>query len=143
MEWKLIVQKNVGLSSILKMCTAIHESDCATSELASNLTNKDVEMRTHQFIMPLKRVLGFCDDYRKIVMNAKNELILIRNLKDIYSYTVASESSNIEITKFQWKMLHFTFSDHAKLKMLKYLEKKQSISIAYRSWNFCEMPKLP
>lgn len=135
--------KNVGLSSILKMCTAIQESDCVTAQITSIFTNKDVEMRTYQFIIPLKQVLGFCDDYRKIIMNVKHELILIRNRKDIYSYMAATESFNISVKKIQWKMPHVTLSDHAKLTMLRYLEKKQSISIAYRSWDLCEMPQLP
>lgn len=135
--------KNVGLSSILKMCTAIHESDCVTAQITSIFTNKDIEIRTYQFIIPLKHVLGFCDDYRKIIMNAKHELILIRNRKDIYSYTATTESFNIKVKKIQWKMPHVTLADRAKLTMLKYLEKKQSISVAYRSWDMCEMPQLP
>lgn len=135
--------KNVGLSSVLKMCTAVRDSDCITSQITCILTNKDVEMRTHQFIIPLNLVLGFCDDYRKIIMNAKHELILIRNRKDIYTYVAAAESLNIKLTKVQWKMPHITLADHAKLTMLKYLEKKQSIAVAYRSWDLCEMPQLP
>lgn len=135
--------KNVGLSSTLKMCTAIHESDCTLSQITATSTNQNVTIRTHQFIIPLKQVLGFCDDYRRIIMNAKHELILIRNRRDIYSYTAPSESFNIRVTKIQWKMPHVTLADRTKLTMLKYLEKKRSILINYRSWDMCEMPQLP
>lgn len=135
--------KNVGLSSILKMCTAIHESDCVTSKVMCIFTSEALAVRTYQFIIPLKLVLGFCDDYRKIIMNAKHELVLIRNRKDIYSYVANTESFNIKVRKIQWKMPHVTLADHAKLALLRHLEKKQSISIAYRSWDLCEMPQLP
>lgn len=135
--------KNVGISSIMKMCTAIHESDCKASQIIATSSNENVALQTHQFIIPLKHVLGFCDDYRKIIMNAKHELILIRNRRDIYSYIAPSESFDIAVTKIQWKIPHVTLADHAKLKMLKYLEKKQSIPVAYRSWDLCEMPQLP
>lgn len=135
--------KNVGLSSILKMCTAIHEFDCQTSQIMATYAGKDIEIRTYQFIIPLKHVLGFCDDYRKIIMNAKHELILIRNRKDIYSYMANTESFDLKLIKIQWKIPHITLADHAKLTMLKYLEKKKSITVAYRSWDLCEMPQLP
>lgn len=135
--------KNVGLSSILKMCVAIQESDCQTAQIMVTYVNKTIEMRTYQFIIPLKQMLGFCDDYRKIIMNAKHELILIRNRKDIYSYVSVTESLNIKLTKIQWKVPHIVLADSAKLTMLKYLDRKQSISVAFRSWDLCEMPQLP
>ena len=32
-----------------------------------------------EVVIPLSMILGFAEDYRKIVMNAKHELILVRS----------------------------------------------------------------
>lgn len=98
----------------------------------------------HQYMMiPLDQLFGFCDDYNKIILNAKHELILVRSRVDDYTYSSSSDSFNIKVVKIQWRVPHVQLSDHAKLTMLKYLEKKQSISVPYRSWDFYEMPQLP
>lgn len=133
--------KNVGMASNVKRFAAIAKPQNAA--LISIHTGTTLAVRTYSVVIPLNQLLGFADDYRKIILNAKHELILIRNRKDIFSYQAALESFNIRVTKIQWKIPHIHLADQAKLKMLRYLEKKQSISVNYRSWDLYEMPQLP
>lgn len=133
--------KNVGLASNLKKFAA--SSDARHHDLMVVYTGQTMIEKTYNFLIPLNHLLGFCDDYKKIILNAKHELILVRNRRDVLSYEAATESFNLKVKKIQWKVPHITLSDHAKLKMLRYLEKKQTISVPYRSWDLYEMPQLP
>ena len=49
------------------------------------------------FCVPLNTLLGFCDDYKRIVINARHELILIRARND-NNCVVAHESTEPKIT---------------------------------------------
>lgn len=40
-------------------------------------------------------------------------------------------------------MSHIQLSDHAKLTMYRYLERRQTITVPYHSWDLYEMPELP
>lgn len=133
--------KNVGMSSNMKRFTA--RSNPVPSSIIEVHNNEAMADKTYSVIVPLNLLLGFCDDYRKIILNAKHELVLIRNRKDIFSYSATTESFNIKLLKIQWKIPHVHLADRAKLTMLRYLEKKQSISVHYRSWDLYEMPQLP
>lgn len=130
--------KNVGLASNMKRFSALSNSRYNT--LMSVYNDTTMIMKTYSFIIPVNQLLGFCDDYKKIILNAKHELVLVRNRSNVYSYEATTESFNIKLTKIQWKVPHITLSDQAKLAMLRYLEKKQTISVPYRSWDLYEMP---
>jgi len=41
-----------------------------------------LQMVYFNFYVPLNMLLGFCEDYRRIVINARHELILIRSRND-------------------------------------------------------------
>ncbi|XP_055309447.1 uncharacterized protein LOC129573179 [Sitodiplosis mosellana] len=133
--------KNVGLASNMKRFSATPSPrNCSLIGVHNGAV---LNVATYSLVLPINQLLGFCDDYKKMILNAKHELVLVRNRKDIYSYMAGSESFNIKMKKIQWKVPHITLSDEAKLAMLRYLEKKQTISIPYRSWDLYEMPQLP
>lgn len=81
--------------------------------------------------------------YNKIIMNAKHELILVRSRNNNNVYHADTDSFNISVMKVQWKVPHIQLSDQAKLAMMRYLERKQTIAVPYRSWDLYEMPQLP
>lgn len=135
--------KNPGLTSNIKHHVALPESDDRLKQLYSHFDGKQLEDRVYSLIIPLKFVFGFCEDYRKIIMNAKHELILVRSRKDILAYESTSESFDFKVKKIQWKIPHVQLSDESKLTMLRYLERARSITVPYRSWDLYEMPQLP
>lgn len=133
--------KNVGLASNIKRYAAATKPRMC--DLIAIYNGGIMQSKVYSLIIPLNQVLGFCDDYQKIILNAKHEIVLVRNRKDIYSYMADADSFNIKVKKILWKIPHVQLADRAKLQMLRFLEKKRSINISYRSWDLYEMPQLP
>nr|CAH7768802.1 unnamed protein product [Callosobruchus chinensis] len=92
--------------------------------------------------VPLKNLLGCFEDFKKILINIRQELVLIRSTTDFNSIitTNAQEKSNIELTKVLWRMPHVQVADVEKLRLLKYIEKGRDLEIAFRSWELHEFP---
>lgn len=95
------------------------------------------------FCVPLKNLLGFASDYKKVVINSRHDLILLRSRSDENAMISTTDKMKIEITKLNWRMPHVTSSDSSKLKMLKILESDQAIKMAFRSWDVYQNPYLP
>lgn len=135
--------KNPGLTTNMKHLLATSKMDAAANHALTAFHSNVVEAKTYNIVLPLKRMLGFMEDYNKVIINAKHELILIRSRNDIATYSADAECFDIKIKKVQWKIPHIHLSDEAKLMMLKYLNTKQYVDVAYRSWDLYEFPQLP
>ena len=95
------------------------------------------------FCVPLYVLLGFCEDYRRVVINARHELILIRARNDNNCLTGDSTTEpTLELFKVQWRMPHVLLSEINKLSMLRALESGRYLSMAFRSWDLYEFPLL-
>lgn len=135
---KLIMASRVKQHGYFQFCKA-YES---TSPRQENVTTYDV-------VIPLSAWFGFCDDYRKIILNCKHELILNRARQSLDcirggNATVAGHATvAIALTKIEWKMPHITLSDRMKLSMMNYLAKNRDIVIQHRSMDMVEYPQLP
>jgi len=70
--------------------------------VASDLKNYISIKRNQPFLLPLILLLGFAEDYNKILLNGKHELTLSAQLK-------------MTISSIVWKMPHVKFSDAYKL----------------------------
>ena len=98
--------------------------------------------QSFQYVMPLKMILGFAEDYRKIVMSAKHELILVRARNDVNSFQGPAVNVTAQIHRIQWKMPHIHVSDATRLTLLKTIGRRQFISMCFRSWDLYEYPTL-
>lgn len=139
--------KNPGVTSTVKGYTTFSESE--SSKLIhtgwSHNTEPTLTDGNFSFIIPLKHFLGFAEDYQKIIINAKHELILIRSRSDANSYitTTPDEKMIINIEKLQWKIPHVTVADHEKIKILKTIQSNRYIKASFRSFEIYEYPILP
>lgn len=95
------------------------------------------------FCVPLNMLLGFAEDYKKIILNAKHELILIRSRTDENAVIAPTDEVVVNIFKLQWKMPHISVADNEKLSLLKIVESGRPIQIPFRSWDIYEYPLLP
>ncbi|XP_029675770.1 uncharacterized protein LOC115243159 [Formica exsecta] len=88
-------------------------------------------------------LLGFCEDYRRVVITARHELILIRSRNDNNCLlgNLALEPA-IDIFKIQWRMPHVVLNEINKLSMLRALESGRYLSMGFRSWDLYEFPLL-
>ncbi|KAE9521242.1 hypothetical protein AGLY_018354, partial [Aphis glycines] len=100
--------------------------------------------------IPLKHLFGFCEDYKKILLNCNQQLILNRSSTDLDAIRVVGAGATehveknkkitIELTKVAWKMPIIKVTDKEKLKLLKVLDSRKTLSCAFRTWDLCEYP---
>jgi hypothetical protein len=112
--------------------------------LEDTYTNFDAQTGAFDVCWPLSNILGFAEDYKKVVLNLRQELILLRSSTDLNATLEATglEKAYIRITKIVWQVPHFTVSDEEKLKLFNIIEKNNRLSIAYRRWELSTYPLL-
>lgn len=147
--------RNVGRASTMKLMTAARRSQldgyhkfCRAHESTIVRSAHEGEVKTFDIVVPLSAWFGFCDDYQKIILNCKHELILNRSRESLDCTRgggILENSARVEIAlqKIEWKMPHVTLSDRVKLNMLNYLSKNRKIIIQHRSMDMVEYPELP
>lgn len=147
--------RNVGRASTMKIRAAsrvsplngyahycrVYEGEIPRSDIIATVKRYDV-------VIPLSVWFGFCDDYRKIILNCKHELILNRARQSLDCTTgggalATASTVTIALEKIEWKMPHITLSDRVRLNMLNYLAKNRHITIQHRSMDLVEYPQLP
>ncbi|KAL4090136.1 hypothetical protein QTP88_025035 [Uroleucon formosanum] len=152
--------KSPGVSSCLKAYCSYTPNDLNALENAAWDSAMDSEdnknfMTNNVFTgcIPLKHLFGFCEDYKKILLNCNQQLILNRASTDLDAIRVVGEGATtavdknkkitIELTKVTWKMPIIKVSDKEKLKLMKVLDSRKALSCAFRTWDLCEYPVLP
>lgn len=145
--------RNVGITSTLKLSAATHPSNTVgyhsfNEAFSDKVAESKTEKLVYDVMIPLKIWFGFCDDYKKLIVNCRHELILTRARNSLDAMwggktgaTVASV--DIEVTKLEWKMPYITPSDAVKLEMNKFLSRNRRLAIQHRSWDLYEYPELP
>lgn len=95
------------------------------------------------FIVPLKHIFGFCEDYDKIVYGVKHTLTLVRKSDDdaIFRATAAG-AGKVILGKISWFMPEIVPSDMEKLQLYKTIESKATIPVAYRA-RLCDTITVP
>ncbi|XP_020297548.1 uncharacterized protein LOC109862062 [Pseudomyrmex gracilis] len=100
------------------------------------------------FCVPLSMLLGFCEDYKRTVINARHELILIRLRNDKNCITAVFQvdrealNGKIELFKVQWRMPHVMLNDVTKLSLLRTLENGRYLTMSFHSWDLYEFSLL-
>ncbi|KAK9738987.1 hypothetical protein QE152_g9382 [Popillia japonica] len=89
---------------------------------------------------------GFAEDYKKIIINASQELILLRAGNDLNCYhnttTGGTKVASFDIDKIEWHVPHINVNDEIRLKLLKTLNSNKSIYMPFRKWELFELPSL-
>ena len=94
-------------------------------------------------------IFGFAEDYQKIVINVKHELILLRSRSDSNAICqtptteTTSENFKILINRMDWLMPYVMLCDKLKIHLYHYINKNIPISMSFRSWEMFEYPILP
>lgn len=137
--------RNVGITSTLKNYISM-TSAASKKSFNSGWSPEDsitLENGLFNFCVPLNMLLGFAEDYKKIIINAKHELILNRVRSDENAIVSPTDSVKFKILKLHWRVPHVTVADHEKLSLLKLLGNNKSINMSFRSWDIYEYPTLP
>ncbi|XP_044575160.1 uncharacterized protein LOC123258968 [Cotesia glomerata] len=95
--------ENVGITSVMKGYASLSPGQQNILENAGWIVNEDNYKLTNangyfDVSVPLSFILGFAEDYQRVIVNAKHELILIRSNTDQNAYVVTVENKNVSIT---------------------------------------------
>lgn len=134
--------KSPAITSQLKTMLACKSSDMISLNCMTWLDKTYISTGSYQLMIPLKFVFGLLDDYNKVLINSKHELVLLRSNTDTNAFITSADTINFNITKICWKIPHITLSDYARVNMLRTIERKLEIPVMYRSWDLHELPNV-
>lgn len=95
--------------------------------------------------IPLKLLAGFFEDFQKLIISMRQELVLIRSSEDTDAVTSFDDTENpkITISKLFWNVPHVTCSISEQLRLNKLTNRNVELPIKFRSWELIEFPSLP
>lgn len=131
-----------GITSTLKNVVACKSEDEKAYLLFNTFSQMAIAVGTYRVVVPLRFLFGFCDDFRKIIMNSKHELTLVRSRSNVNCYQAAQDILRLNIEKIHWKVPHVMLSDKAKLSMLKTISRNEKLFLPFRSWDLYELPQI-
>ncbi|XP_075167675.1 uncharacterized protein LOC142239795 [Haematobia irritans] len=137
--------RHLGISSTIKNFLSLNDFDGNMLLNAGWNTKGDLQMDAFNFYVPLKLLLGFAEDFNKVILNCKHDLILLRSSNDsnvCYS-TKADENVKLTIQNITWTIPHVHISDSSKLKVLKTIKDGTNLPLAFRSWDCHFNPTFP
>ena len=106
--------RNVGITSTIKNYASMTYKTLIALNVKWNFKS-DTEEGYFNFCVPLN-ILGFCKDYKRMVVNTRHELILIQSRND-YNSLVGNPMTEPEIKLFKayWRMPHIALNKINKL----------------------------
>lgn len=151
--------RRLGITSSMKnlLSFGVHEESTSTitacwshpakaKDILKTMIGPDGDF---SFTVPLRMLMGFAEDYKRIIVNQKQELVLLRAASDIdalyYSKPnfTTDPDYQLKLQKVYWKLPEVKPSDTQKARLLRQVEQDKVISIAYRNWEMHEYPLLP
>ena len=109
---------------------------------------KDTAVQQFSFCVPLRNLMGFFQDFRRIILNQKQELIILltSSMKNALhkSDAIATFSDfKLSIEKIYWRIQHLKVSTERHLDLMRTLEENTPLDLPFRSWELYEYPALP
>lgn len=139
--------RNVGITSLLHALLSLTPSQESRLQNASWFGYGSSSYYTDfSFSVPLKHLMGFFEDYNKIIMNQKQELIILlsSSFKNVVHKEADAESNfTITINSIHWRVPHVKVSDEYRLGLLNVLSQDKVLQMPFRSWELYEYPVLP
>lgn len=137
--------KNPGITTTIKSYLSMNAGQSKVAAIWGwNMNGFKSDDGFFSVIIPLNKIMGFAEDYNKIIMNCKHELILNRSNSNLNSVKIDDANNmQLDIERVQWRVPHIKVSDRERLTLLKHLEKDKPIQLAFRNWDLYEYPFLP
>ena len=98
---------------------------------------------TCSFAVPLEHILGFCEDYDKVVYGVRHTLTLVRSTDDNDAiFRADADAGNVKLSKISWMMPKVQPSDEMKYKLYKHIESKDVLDVGFRMRQ-CSVIQIP
>lgn len=136
--------RNPGITSLMKgLASFTNQEITRLSNSSFHLENRTA--KEFSYCVPLKLLLGFAEDYKKILLNVKQELILVRSRTNNNAFIDTLDKLNLTLTltTVQWQVPFVNVNDENRLQMMTLLKKNIPIQISFRSWEMYEYPNIP
>lgn len=138
--------RNVGITSTMKGLLSLRAEDKNSVEIAGWSATGELKTyfpATRKFyaIIPLKYLLGFAEDYRRVIAHVKQELILLRSSTDQNCY-MGPVGAIFNLTKIEWHVPIIKTSLKNQVAMNAHIKQDESSLIPYRRWELHELPAL-
>lgn len=140
--------RNVGITSTLLYLLSVpqsHEKRLLNAGWAGYDVSSNSEDGAFEVCIPLRLLMGYFMDYQRVVVNQKQELILLlasNRVNMLYNTTEGYECT-VTISDISWRVPHVKLSESAKLPLLRLLDQDSPIEMPFRSWELHEYPTLP
>ena len=95
------------------------------------------------FTISMKHIFGFCEDDDKIAYALKHNLTLVRKADDDAIFRAAAAGAGkVSLDKISWFMPHVIPADDEKFSIIKTIESKVKVPVAYRTRQ-CDVLSVP
>ena len=143
--------RDVGVTASMKNYVSLSPNELATAQMSGWGIDNDYHLGIHtngffEVCVPLSMVLGFAEDYRRVVINSRQELVLLltnTHLNAVVAAAVNPEQVELMLTSIEWMVPHIQVSTAQRVKLLRHVEQNDSMQIAFRSWSLETYPALP
>ena len=107
------------------------------------LIQKPTAKGTFSFVVPLKHIFGFADDYTKVIYGFKHTLTLVRKTDDDAIFRANGVAAGkINLSKISWFMPHVIPSDLERMQLYKSIEAKATLPVGYHAYQ-CDTLSVP
>jgi hypothetical protein len=139
--------RDVGITTTMKNLISLTEGEKNVLEMSGWSTTMSqpatVSNKNFSACLPLKRLLGLFEDYNKIMLGSKHELVLFRSKSDLNCMTIpATNDGKIIIEKIEWHIPHVYVNDDIKIKLLNAVKQSRTIDVPFRTWDLYELPSV-
>ena len=147
--------RDVGITTTMKGLASYNSSQSRSLNLAGWAPLADKQYiytptkKEFACCVPLAFLLGFAEDHKQVIANARQELILLRSRTNLNSFVEApvagapdTSDVKIEITKMEWKVPHVWVNDDTRLQMLNQLNTDRPLTVSFRRWELHDLPAL-
>ena len=124
--------KSVGIASTIKTMLSAGKQDIVSMQNAGWVAPTADELtptgkhEEFNFCIPLRMLMGFAEDFTHVILNMKQELILLRtssNVNALFSSTDAPANADIEFTKISWIIPFVYVNNEVRIRLLDIIRK--------------------
>jgi hypothetical protein len=135
-----------GLTSTMKGIVSFNASESLKYQNAGWFPTSDskiVENGKFSACIPLKMIFGFAEDYKKVMVQTAQELVLIRSNSDVDALiSTSDEKAKVIINKIAWRVPHIIPGLRQEAAMADLIKKGKDIQVAHRTWELHSFPAL-
>lgn len=139
-----------GIATTMKAFCSLGKDDSTSAavfgwnpfeETEKNITDDNGNFSV---VIPLRFLFGFCEDFKRILVNLRQELVLIRTNSDINAVICTEKDITFDINLYKviWRVPHINVEDNERIRLLRQITSNSELDIPFRSWELHENPLL-